>query len=155
MSSLYLGSAADMETLGGRLAAVSRPGLRIHLQGELGAGKTTLVRGFLRGLGHTGRVKSPTYTLVEPYLVDNKRIYHFDLYRLADPEELEAIGVRDYLDGVSLCLIEWPERAAALLGGPDLLLAISLEGEGRRLRLSAATARGRALLAALTPQLQE
>lgn len=153
--SFQIGSAADMEALGRRLAAASRPGLRMHLQGELGAGKTTLVRGFLRGLGHPGRVKSPTYTLVEPYLIDNKRIYHFDLYRLAEPEELEAIGVRDYLDGHSLCLIEWPERAAALLGEPDLLLAISLEGQGRRVRLAAPTARGRAVLAALSPQSQQ
>jgi len=151
--SLYIGSAADMEALGRRLAGASRPGLRIHLQGELGAGKTTLVRGFLRGLGYPGRVKSPTYTLVEPYLIDNKRIYHFDLYRLADPEELEAIGVRDYLDETSLCLIEWPERAAALLGEPDLLLAISIEGEGRQVQLTAATARGRAVLTALAPEL--
>lgn len=142
-------SAEEMEALGIRLAALCRPGMRIHLQGELGAGKTTLARGILHGLGYQGSVKSPTYTLVEPYLIDNKRIYHFDLYRIADPEELEAIGLRDYLDGDSLCLVEWPERAAAFLGEPDLLISIAIEGTGRVVTLTACSAPGRAVLAGL------
>jgi len=141
-----------MEALGARLAVLCRPGMRIHLQGELGAGKTTLARGILRGLGHRGSVKSPTYTLVEPYLIDNKRIYHFDLYRIADPEELEAIGLRDYLDGDSLCLVEWPERAAAFLGEPDLLITIAIEGTGRVVTLTPCSAAGRAVLAGLETQ---
>lgn len=142
-------SAADMETLGGDLAGRCRPGMRLHLQGELGAGKTTLVRGFLRGLGYRGRVKSPTYTLVEPYHIENKTIYHFDLYRISDPEEVEAIGLRDYLDGSSLCLIEWPERAEALLGEPDLTLSIAIHGRGRRVTLVPGSPAGQALVRSL------
>ena len=145
-------SAEEMEALGARLAVLCRPGMRIHLQGELGAGKTTLARGILHGLGYQGSVKSPTYTLVEPYLIDNERIYHFDLYRIADPEELEAIGLRDYLDGDSLCLVEWPERAAAFLGEPDLLITIAIEGQGRVVTLTACNALGRAVLAGLEIQ---
>ena len=145
-------SAEEMEALGARLAVLCRPGMRIHLQGELGAGKTTLARGILHGLGYQGSVKSPTYTLVEPYLVDDKRIFHFDLYRIADPEELEAIGLRDYLDSDSLCLVEWPERAAAFLGEPDLLITIAIEGKGRVVTLTACSALGRAVLAGLEIQ---
>lgn len=145
-------SAEEMEALGVRLAVLCRPGMRIHLQGELGAGKTTMARGILHGLGYQGSVKSPTYTLVEPYLVDDKRIFHFDLYRIADPEELEAIGLRDYLDSDSLCLVEWPERAAAFLGEPDLLITIAIEGKGRVVTLTACSALGRAVLAGLEIQ---
>jgi tRNA threonylcarbamoyladenosine biosynthesis protein TsaE len=148
-------SAEEMEALGARLAALCRPGMRLYLQGELGAGKTTLARGILRGLGHRGSVKSPTYTLVEPYLIDNKRIYHFDLYRITDPEELEAIGLRDYLDSDSLCLVEWPERAAALLGEPDLLIAIAIEGTGRAVTLTPGSPAGRAVLAGLETENQD
>ena len=145
-------SAEEMEALGVRLAVLCRPGMRIHLQGELGAGKTTMARGILHGLGYQGSVKSPTYTLVEPYLVDDKRIFHFDLYRIADPEELEAIGLRDYLDSDSLCLVEWPERAAAFLGEPDLLITIAIEGKGRVVTVTACSALGRAVLAGLEIQ---
>jgi tRNA threonylcarbamoyladenosine biosynthesis protein TsaE len=140
-------SAGEMEALGRRLAERCPPGARIHLQGELGAGKTTLVRGFLRGLGHRGTVKSPTYTLVEPYVIDNKRIYHFDLYRLGDPEELEAIGLRDYLDGESRCLVEWPERGEGVLPAPDLAVRIHILEQGREVALEPLSAAGRALLA--------
>lgn len=142
-------SAEDMEALGGRLAARCQPGMRLHLQGELGAGKTTLVRGFLRGLGYGGRVKSPTYTLVEPYHIENKTIYHFDLFRISNPEEVEAMGFRDYLDGVSLCLVEWPERAHGLLGEADLTVNIEIRGTGRRVTLVPGSQAGRELMRSL------
>ncbi|MEX2524565.1 MAG: tRNA (adenosine(37)-N6)-threonylcarbamoyltransferase complex ATPase subunit type 1 TsaE [Gammaproteobacteria bacterium] len=144
-------NAGEMEELGRQLAAAGPAGIRIHLQGELGAGKTTLVRGYLRGCGYRGNVKSPTYTLVEPYLIEDKRVYHFDLYRIGEPEELEAIGLRDYLDGKSRILVEWPERAADLLPQPDLLLVIDIDGGERDLALRPLTEVGRRLLAALEP----
>jgi len=107
----------------------------IFLHGRLGAGKTTLVRGLLRAAGHQGNTKSPTYTLVEPYQVDGQIFYHFDLYRLSDPEELEYMGFRDYLDENSLCLIEWPEKASNFLPKADLELTLSYEGEHRSIKL--------------------
>ena len=123
-------SAEEMEALGARLAA-HYPSGTIYLQGELGAGKTTLVRGWLRALGHQGKVKSPTYTLIEPYDLSGRRIYHFDLYRLTDFQELENIGARDYFNADALCLIEWPERGAPLLPSPDLVIRIEHSKEQR------------------------
>ena len=120
---------------------------RLYLQGELGAGKTTFVRGLLRGLGYQGLVKSPTYALVEPYEAGGRRLYHFDLYRLAAPEELEALGGRDYFHERGLCLVEWPERAAGVLPPPDLLLRLSLAGTGRELDCEARTPAGERCLA--------
>lgn len=120
---------------------------RLYLQGELGAGKTTFVRGLLRGLGYQGLVKSPTYALVEPYEAGGRRLYHFDLYRLAAPEELEALGGRDYFDGRGLCLVEWPERGAGVLPPPDLLLRLSLAGSRRELDCGARTPAGERCLA--------
>jgi tRNA threonylcarbamoyladenosine biosynthesis protein TsaE len=125
------------------------PGAIIFLSGTLGAGKTSLCQGILSALGHTGPVKSPTYTLVEPYTLTYGNVYHFDLYRLADPEELEWIGGRDYFDGESICLIEWPEHGAGTLPSPDLTLALELAGSGRTLLMAAGSERGRALLAGL------
>lgn len=142
-------SAEEMEELGRQLAAAGPAAIRIHLQGELGAGKTTLVRGYLRGCGYRGNVKSPTYTIIEPYLIEYKRVYHFDLYRIGEPEELEAIGLRDYLDGESRILVEWPERAADLLPQPDLLLVIAIDGQQRHVVPRPFTEVGRGLLAAL------
>ena len=110
MLDFILDSAAATEALGARLAHVLTPGCILYLRGDLGAGKTTLVRGLLHGLGYPGIVKSPTYTLVEPYAIGKWRLFHWDLYRLADPEELEYLGLREQLDGETALLIEWPER---------------------------------------------
>ena len=108
----------------------------VFLEGQLGAGKTTLVRGILRTLGHTGSVKSPTYTLLEPYEVAGRTIYHFDLYRIGDSEELDFIGIDELVDADALKLIEWAERGAARLPAPDVTIRLSLEGEGRHIEVS-------------------
>lgn len=139
---------AAMEALGAALGRVASEGGWIYLHGDLGAGKTTLVRGLLRGLGHTGAVKSPTYTLVEPYELAGRAVYHLDLYRLGDPEELEWIGIREIFAPGHLCLVEWPERGRGVLPEADLLLELEYAGEGRRIRAEGRTARGRGLLGA-------
>jgi len=130
------------------------PGLQVHLSGDLGAGKTTLVRATLHALGHPGRVRSPTYTLVEPYTIDSIAspqssllVYHFDLYRFADPAEWADAGFRDYFGSGALCLVEWPEQAGGLLGVPDLNFAIALSDEGRQLTAQAFTETGKQCLA--------
>jgi len=132
----HIKDEAAMQLFGSQLAATLQPGKTVFLYGELGAGKTTLVRGFLRTLGVTRAVKSPTYTLVEPYLLKGTKIFHFDLYRLADPDELEYIGIRDYFDGTATCFVEWPERGASLLPEPDLKIRILYQSRGRILQLS-------------------
>jgi len=144
---LYLASPEAQEALGARLAARAPTPFLIFLEGDLGAGKTTLTRGFLRGLGYTGSVKSPTYTLVESYRLGGRVCFHFDLYRLADPEELEYLGLRDILDEGGVILVEWPERGLGMLPPPDLRVRIDHLTEGRRLHLSAGTAAGAAVLA--------
>ena len=118
----------------------------VFLEGELGAGKTTLVRGFLRERGYTGAVRSPTYTLVEPYPLTDETVYHLDLYRLADAEELEWIGVRDLFEDENICLVEWPEQGAGFLPEPDFHIYLGAEGEGRGLRVVAVSPRGRQVL---------
>lgn len=134
-----------MVAFGERLSTVSEGRGVVFLQGDLGMGKTTLCRGVLYGFGHKGAVKSPTYTLVEPYDVGGKQVYHFDLYRLADPEELEYLGIRDYFDSESLCLIEWPDKGRGILPKPDLTLEIDIEGRGRQIRWQPGTEYGQVL----------
>lgn len=150
---VFLADEQATEQLGRDLAAVvkaSGQGATVFLEGNLGMGKTTLSRGFMRGLGHKGAVKSPTYTLVEPYEHLVPRSYHFDLYRLGDAEELEYMGIRDYFDGQDACLIEWAERGAGVLPEPDLVVVLSREGDGRLARVEAGTDRGEHLVAALS-----
>lgn len=132
---LEIADAAAMEGLGGALYPELRGGGLVFLSGPLGAGKTTLVRGLLRAAGHRGGVKSPTFTLVEPYETLTPPVYHFDLYRIADPEELEYVGLWDYLRGDALVLMEWPERGAGVLPPPRLEVVIAYAGAGRRVRL--------------------
>lgn len=141
-SSLALGDESATLRLGAALAAGIGPGRVLHLSGELGAGKTTLVRGLLRELGHTGRVKSPTYTLVELYVVSRLNLYHFDFYRFKDRREWLESGFREYFNERSACVVEWPERAGDLLAPPDLLVRLAHEAEGRRAWLSAFGAAG-------------
>lgn len=114
----------------------------IYLQGDLGAGKTTLTRGILRGFGFQGAVKSPTYTLVEPYEFELCQIYHFDLYRLADPEEVEYLGTEDYFANNNLCIVEWPERGSGAIPAPDLIISLAPAGTGRQLRCQTLSDRG-------------
>ena len=140
---LALADSAATEAAGTALAQALPPDEAvIYLQGDLGAGKTTLVRGILHGLGHGGRVPSPTYTLVEPYEVGERRLTHMDLYRIADPEELAYLGVRD-LGGI--LLVEWPERGSRFLPPADITLRLSVTAPGRLLETQAFTPRGLAL----------
>jgi tRNA threonylcarbamoyladenosine biosynthesis protein TsaE len=120
--------------------------LVVYLEGDLGTGKTTLVRGILRGLGHFGPVRSPTYTLIEPYELPAARVYHLDLYRLSDPEELEYLGLRDLSAEDALLLVEWPERGAGTLPPADLIIRIRYQTEGRHLTLDAMIPEARTLI---------
>lgn len=139
---LHLKDEAATLALGVRIAAVLSPGLTIWLQGNLGAGKTTLTRGLLRGLGFDGKVKSPTYTLVESYVISGLYLYHFDLYRFIDPEEWDAAGFREYFNQHSVCLVEWPEKADGLLPMPDIEIRLAIDGEGRSASLTAHSKQG-------------
>ena len=121
----------DTELLGAELWRILPDKCLVFLNGELGAGKTTLTRGVLRASGHKSAVKSPTYTLVEEYDTARGKVFHFDLYRLKDPEELEWMGIRDYLEQQSLCFIEWPELGKGLLPVPDIVISLKTEGDGR------------------------
>jgi tRNA threonylcarbamoyladenosine biosynthesis protein TsaE len=134
-----------MRDFGARLIGACEHGGVITLSGELGTGKTTLVRGALQALGVDSGVRSPTYTLVEYYPFERFAVAHFDLYRLADAEELEYLGYRDYLNPQTLCLIEWPQRAEGYLSATDLAIELDYDPEGRRLRLRAESDWGREL----------
>jgi len=138
-------SEPELVRLGACLSPLAGESALVTLQGHLGAGKTTLVRGLVQAAGFAGAVKSPTFSLVEPYALDRGTIYHFDLYRLQDPEELEFMGMRDYLDQDSLCLVEWPEKADGFLPAGDINITIEIVNKGRKVRLETITDRGQVL----------
>jgi len=144
-----------MVALGQQLGAAAMNvagGLVVFLQGNLGMGKTTLIRGVIRHFGHQGAVKSPTYTLVEPYEFAQYQVNHFDLYRLGHPEELEFLGIRDYFTDTAINLIEWPDKGAGVLPAADLVISITGEGPQRQLAFAAYTAIAENLLHSLAPQ---
>lgn len=142
-------NAHEMQLLGSALAHKLEDGALIFLEGDLGTGKTTFVRGLLRGLGHHGAVRSPTYTLIEPYELRGRFVYHIDLYRLTSPEELEYLGARDFLTADSVYLVEWPDRATGALPKPDLRIRLAYAGSGRTVEFSPESVRGRRLLRAI------
>jgi tRNA threonylcarbamoyladenosine biosynthesis protein TsaE len=135
--------------LGEALAAGAEPGRVLFISGGLGAGKTTLVRGLLRGLGYAGRAKSPTYALVEPYTFSRLDLYHFDFYRFKDRSEWLNSGFREHFNPGSLCVVEWPEKAGDLLSPPDLQIRLDFDGDARCARLEARSSAGQAWLSSL------
>lgn len=149
---VHLPDEAATRALGARLAAALAPGMSVHLSGDLGSGKTTLARGVIQALGLAGRVKSPSYTLVEPYEDSRLILYHFDLFRFHDADEWHDAGFRECFNERSICLVEWPERAAGLLPPPDVRIRlVAPPGGGRDAVLDAHTERGRTCLSALAP----
>ena len=143
---LHLADEAATLAFGARLARAIEPGMSLHLRGDLGSGKTTLARGLLRGLGYSGRVKSPTYTLVELYPFSRLNLYHFDFYRFRDPKEWRDAGLDEYFNEAAVCLVEWPEKAGGLLPAADLDLALGFAGDGRDLNVRARTESGKACI---------
>ena len=155
MSSYYLSGDSQTEKFGARLAdSLGKDGAILFLHGELGAGKTTLSRGVIRALGHSGAVKSPTYTLVEPYEDFDLPLYHFDLYRLSDPEEVEFLGVEDCFRPPAVNLIEWPDRGRGFLPRADVELTLTVEGDGRRVSWRPMTKLGEQICCRLAAQLR-
>jgi tRNA threonylcarbamoyladenosine biosynthesis protein TsaE len=132
--------------LGAALSRALAPGLTIYLHGDLGAGKTALTRALLHAAGHPGHVKSPTYTLAEPYTVELAgqpvEVVHFDLYRMAGPDEFLDAGFRDYFNHRTVCIIEWPEKAGDVLPPPDINVFLTMHGEGRKVELQALSPHG-------------
>lgn len=153
-ASVFLPDEDSTVGIGRLLATLTGGHGLLTLHGNLGCGKTTLSRGLIQALGHTGAVKSPTYTLVEPYELCGRHVLHYDLYRLSDPEELEFLGMRDFLDADTLTLVEWPERAGNWLPAPDLALHLQVEGSGRRLSWEGHTPRGQQLALQLAAAVQ-
>lgn len=147
--SLPLADESATASFAAQLARGIKPGMVVYLQGDLGAGKTTLVRALLHTLGHLGRVKSPTYTLLEQYEAGGLHLCHFDLYRFRDEEEWEAAGFRDEFDGCNVCLVEWPEKAQGLIPQADLEIAFEILPSGRNITIRANTETGRKCLSAL------
>ena len=147
----FLPDEAATLAFGAELAHALAPGLTIYLEGDLGAGKTTLTRGVLRGLGYMGKVKSPTYTLVELYTVSSLYLYHFDFYRFADPREWLDAGFREHFNPDSVCLVEWPEKAGEFLPAPDVRVALAVADGGRSLQVNAETEAGKKCLARIEP----
>lgn len=147
---IALADPAATDALGARLATALVPGMLILLSGNLGAGKTALARAIVRALGYEGRVKSPTYTLVELYAVSSLNLYHFDFYRFNDPREWVEAGFRDLFNETSVCLVEWPEKAGGLLPPADLAIQLSVHGAGRDAVLTATSEKGRKCISAVT-----
>ncbi len=135
MMQKHLENAEETERFGAELFTSLPSKSLVFLYGDLGAGKTTMVRGFLRAAGYHGTVKSPTYTLVEEYEVGGRKIFHFDLYRVVDPEELEWMGIRDYFDQDSICFIEWPDNGEGFLPKPDRIITLNMHGLARSLNM--------------------
>jgi tRNA threonylcarbamoyladenosine biosynthesis protein TsaE len=141
-----IATEAAMEAFGAAIARAAAADLRVYLSGELAAGKTTLARGFIRARGHVGAVKSPTFTLVESYELSGRMVHHFDLYRIADAEELDYIGLDEYFDAGADCLVEWPGHGAYVLPPADLEITLEVVGDGRRAGLVAASENGHRVL---------
>lgn len=146
VTTCHLESESVTLAFGAEIATILRPGLIIFLKGDLGAGKTTLARGILRGLGYEGKVKSPTYNLVELYKISRLYFYHFDFYRFTDPIEWEEAGFREYFNENSICLVEWPEKAEKLLPIADVQISFTIIGTGRNIEIQAGTEVGRQCL---------
>lgn len=138
----HLADESETERMGAVLAAGLHAGLVIYLVGDLGAGKTTLVRGSLRALGYSGKVKSPTYTLVEPYAISRLDLYHFDFYRFNAPEEYLDAGLDEFFSGTGVCMVEWPDKAAPFVAKPDVEVRLDAADSGRRCQVSALTEAG-------------
>ena len=144
---MYLENDTSTLEVGASLAHLIHPPLVIYLRGDLGTGKTTFARGFIRALGHSGRVKSPTFSLQESYMLERATLFHFDLYRIQDPGELEFIGIRDAAgEADTICLIEWPERGTGKIPGADVELAFRYAGEGREVDFHGRSAKGRSVI---------
>ena len=143
LNEVIVKNETELEKCGRALATTLKPGNVVFLEGSIGAGKTTVARGILRGFGYRGIAVSPTYTLMEAYDLGRSRIVHMDLYRVERPQDLDAIGIRDYLDGQTIFLIEWPDQMIAFLPAPDLRILLSTVPEGRKVQTESMHVRSR------------